>query len=530
MEIISELMAHKGFDAVWGLFNDTIISKIKSSAEQQKINEKLEAYLSRKLKGNWFCTRKEEIDFEGLANYIRGDLLADVEVRLFGKKQERDLARKKILEKSATYANAKTKLSKSRAQHMANDVMDMLKDFWRSQVPKDLRMMSGEIVDDINENIASQTQQLSNQISNSQQEIMQKIDNMAIMDLDRNVLLLNGGNVCAVEKNLNSFLNTISSEHNIPGYFRYTIQHIKDSVRLVSVPINPDAYKFYPPKIKGSASFEISGVSKERWMTNIFEYANRHQLNIIMTVLQAEKYLGEIKDPSQAEAETMIGEKYIIPPQPFPPAFACCIIGDDNIIVNYLLLRTIDISDEGIYTITNDEQKGRRFSLTLKHNPQNGEINFIFSANGFGNLGRFEILKILRDLCICDKVEIKLLDQDKNLICGHLKATDQIDNRSIDKAISFYAQVLNVEKYFSRKIKIPSTVTETQIEDLEYISELICGGICESSWDTLSCNFIIDKVIKETFLNYWDNEYEIQFVTTVTVNLWENTFLMPRKK
>lgn len=49
MGILSELALPKGFDAVWGLCTDTITSKIKSAAEQQKINEKLEAYLSRKL-------------------------------------------------------------------------------------------------------------------------------------------------------------------------------------------------------------------------------------------------------------------------------------------------------------------------------------------------------------------------------------------------------------------------------------------------------------------------------------------------
>ena len=46
------------------------------AAEQQQINEKLEAYLSRKLKDNWFCTPEEEIDFEGLANYIRENLVS----------------------------------------------------------------------------------------------------------------------------------------------------------------------------------------------------------------------------------------------------------------------------------------------------------------------------------------------------------------------------------------------------------------------------------------------------------------------
>lgn len=92
MELLSELMLPKGFDAVWGLCTDTITSKIKSAAEQRKINEKLEAYLSRKLKENWFCTREEEIDFEGLATYIRENLVGDIEICLCGQTEERKLA------------------------------------------------------------------------------------------------------------------------------------------------------------------------------------------------------------------------------------------------------------------------------------------------------------------------------------------------------------------------------------------------------------------------------------------------------
>ena len=132
----SEMALPKSFDVVCGLCTDTIISKIKSFAEQQKINEKLENYLSRKLKDNWFCTREEEIDFEGLANYIRGDLLADVEIRLIGKKEERELARKRILEKAAIFASANTTLSRQRAQKMVSEVVEMLNNLWHTKVPK----------------------------------------------------------------------------------------------------------------------------------------------------------------------------------------------------------------------------------------------------------------------------------------------------------------------------------------------------------------------------------------------------------
>lgn len=48
-------------------------------------------------KYNINCPLEEEIDFEGLAGYICGDLMDDVKLRLFGTKKERGAARQTIL-------------------------------------------------------------------------------------------------------------------------------------------------------------------------------------------------------------------------------------------------------------------------------------------------------------------------------------------------------------------------------------------------------------------------------------------------
>lgn len=530
MGFLSEQVVPKGFDAILGLFTDTIISRIKSAAEQRKIKEKLEIYLSKKLKDNWFCTREEEIDFEGLANYIRGDLLADVEIRLFGEKQERELARKRILEKAAIYASANTKLSTARAQHMANDVVEMLKNFWRAQVPKELRMMSGEIVDTINNNTNEQLQKVDDKLNDLTNEVKNISATREEMSFHQNAKLLKNGKISEVEDNLNITLNGLAGQHALPGFFKYHAKTIGDRYRLVSVPIHPDACKLYPPKIKGIADFKIDGVDKKLWEHNIFDYANRHQLEISMTVRDAEKYLGKIKDPSQVEAELMKGKDYIISPKPFPPAFPCSIIGDGKTIVNYLLLRTTDISDDGVYTVTNDEQIGRQFKFTLKFNIKNKKTDFNFSAKGFGNLGRLEILKVMKDLRQCNDIQIYLLEKNEAFIRGNFNAWQYPEICSIEDDISFYERVLDVEKYFNIKFDVPDSVSADEFECLEYVSELIRGGTCEAEWSTFSCDFNIEEKIKETFLDPSNKEYKIQFDTTVELNLWGNKLLIPIRR
>lgn len=530
MELLSELMLPKGFDAVWGLCTDTITSKIKSAAEQRKINEKLEAYLSRKLKENWFCTREEEIDFEGLATYIRENLVGDIEICLCGQTEERKLARENILEKAVIYARANTTLSRQRAQKMVSDVLEMLKVFWRTQVPKELRMMSGEIVDDINHNTDVQVQKISDKLNHSTDEIKNEISQSTTMSLDKNAQMLHSGQISKVEDNLNVTLNGLAGQHSIPDFFKYQAQYIGDKYRLISIPIRPDACKIYPPKIKGIADFKIDGVDKSLWKHNIFDYANRHQLEITMTVRDAEKYLGAIKDPSQVEAEMMKGKDYIISPKPFPPAFPCSIVGDDNTIINYLLLRTIDISDDGIYTITNDEQKCRQFKFELKFNSKNKKTDFNFSAEGFGNQGRLEILKVIKALRQCTDIKIYLLEKNEELLRGYFKAWEYTGFGSIEDEIAFYEQVLAIEKHFHKQLKIPATISATEIESLEYVSELIRGGVCVAEWNTLTCSFNIEEEIKEAFLNPSNKEYEIQFSTTIEADLFGNKLLVPVRR
>lgn len=522
--------ASKIYDTVWGLASDAILAQIKDATEQKKMKEKLEKYLSKELDKNLHVSREEEIDFEGLANYIRGNLLEDIEICLFGQTEERRYARENILEKAVAYASANTKLSRKRAQNMVSDVVEILKRFRYSRVSKDLRGLSGEIIDDVNDNTNEQVQKIHDKINNLTDEMKNIITTNATMSIDRNAELLKNGKISEVENNFNMSLNGLARQHILPDFFKYELKNINNTYRLVSVPIHPDACKLYPPKIKGFSDFKIEGVDKNLWKYDIIDYAYRHQLKITMTVQNAEKYLGEVKDQSQVEAQIMEGQNYTIYPKPFPPAFPCSIIGNDKTIVDYLLLRTKEISDDGIYTITNDEQNERQFKFTLNINTKNKTVDFNFSAVGFGNRGQLEILKIKKGLTPCTEFKIHLLGQNTDLLCGNFGASNCSRIRSIEEDISIFERVLNVEEYFKTELDVPSQVSAQEIEYLKYISELICGGTCEFDWNQLVCNLDIDEEIKKTFLSSPGKEYTIQRDGTIGIDLWGSKFKLPIRR
>lgn len=98
-------------EKVIGVIADIGIDVAKEHFENKRLEakakEKLSEYLTRQEKYNFDCSLEEEIDFEGLAEYIHNDLIDDVKIRLFGRKQERRIAREAIADKAACYVKLK---------------------------------------------------------------------------------------------------------------------------------------------------------------------------------------------------------------------------------------------------------------------------------------------------------------------------------------------------------------------------------------------------------------------------------------
>ena len=117
--------------------------------DEKKVRAALSDYLERQKKYNFNCSKDEEIDFEGLAKYIRDELLDDVTKRLFGETTERASARQAIAEKSVRYAQAKTKLSQERAKQLAFDAVDILHNLFRRKIPKELLFVAAEIENNV---------------------------------------------------------------------------------------------------------------------------------------------------------------------------------------------------------------------------------------------------------------------------------------------------------------------------------------------------------------------------------------------
>lgn len=161
---------------------DAIKNELMTANEQKAIKERIKEFIMRQKEINVNCTLEEELNFEGLANYLRSDLLEDVQVLLFGSSTERIVAQKAVMSKATTYAQAKTKLSCARAQKMTETAINILRSFYRSQMSRTSRFASTEVIDSVNEateqQLIKQTAKLAELIEKSIERCVNNFTNM----------------------------------------------------------------------------------------------------------------------------------------------------------------------------------------------------------------------------------------------------------------------------------------------------------------------------------------------------------------
>ena len=230
-----------GYFAELGL--DVIKDKIESEANQKKVRDRITAFIEEKRKENFYCTVEEEIDFGGLADYLRTDLLEDVKLKFFGTRKERQVAYEHIMKMTAHYAQSKTRLSRQRAQRIVTQALELLTDYYRSKTNKELRFLTGEVEDTLEEKHQESMKalhQLSTDIAES-----------ALLSVDNNLHLAKSGRIDLVQENLSTFMDALNSTHLLKPYYGY---ELGEGNTLRSVPLMPQSAELFPPRIDISAT------------------------------------------------------------------------------------------------------------------------------------------------------------------------------------------------------------------------------------------------------------------------------------
>lgn len=505
-------------------------NKVLDIKNQHDIHDRLDAFIDKKLDENYNCSMEEEIDFGGLVEYISKDFLNDIEQRLFGNVTERRFAHKSIINKAVDYSKGRTHLSEKRTKKLISDAMDILHHFYRKRVNKDLLLVAAEIEDSISKDMSEQHEQQTDAILKRLGDIEESSLKMRdLVSIDKGLELVNIGQVSAIEEKLTQFTNAMSSGHVLFPHYGFEVNTVDGKTQYKSVPLSKDATKDFPPSVKCKGTVKLGDGYLNELTTSIFDYANRHQLPIIIDIKKAEKYLGNVLDPVQHDAEKLIGEEITIPPKPFPPAFPCSISFDDVVIFDYILFRTKEILDDNTVIISNHEQQNCPYKITMNMHPENKTIDFSFQkSDSANNKESLKYALVMNKAILGTKLTIKLLESSEVFIEGlfnNFNYNGGFD--SVEEEIDFLTRVVAIEKYFNKTLHIPQYIYQSDWEAISYISDLLKGKTCNGKWKRHIFTFDVSDELKKAITNTADKDFSVSYVGTANVPLWDEIYEIP---
>lgn len=503
---IIESIANIGIEAVK--------RNIGNSINEAKVKARLKEYVERNQKANWNVTLDEEVDFEGLAGYICSEMMDDVKLRFWGDRDEREAARKRIADKAVTYASAKTKLSDQRARKLVFGAIDILAKFFRDRANKDLRFFATEIEETVIEENEKTKEFIADKIDKLNQI------NSDSLSVDRAIKQIGEDQTEEVGKDIKTYLNAISAKHVLfPDYgFRMTPEN-----EMISFPLTEEAKSKYPVNFQISASNVKLGDKPVQEVNNmILEQAYRHQIPITIDIQNACKLLGNVKDPIQREANKMKGMHAILTPPEFPPAFPCCVIADNEIIVPYLLLRTKEILDDGSVVLTNKEQENYNYDITILLDFSKHTTELTISIRNPSNHDYLKSLLCQRRLLTGKCITLHALSINFDLINGCLGCAE---TKEIDTRIDLFQRIVEIEEYFSQSIATPKSISVEEQRKIFYLSELIKDGFC-SSEDEFFMEFELTEHLRRLISEAKETDCQVIGEYTGELSIFEHTILV----
>ncbi|MBP3479473.1 MAG: hypothetical protein J6K03_08340 [Oscillospiraceae bacterium] len=344
----------------------------------------------------------------------------------------------------------------------------------------------------------------------------------------RKQMLVDEGKLDVVEKNLSAFFAALSSEHDLIPYYGFAME---GQTRLKSIPLRPDAVELYPPHLEVTATaFKMGGTPIQRIDSNTFYRAYRSQSPIEFDVVTAKKYLGDILDPIQNEAEGLSGSHMVMNPPAFPVAFPCSVIVDGETIIDYLLLRTKRIEDDGTVIVTNDEQKNFNFKVTLMVNAETTSLNLMVTPVNPSNTESLHYRLFLKKAVSAKNIALKSLRHNAIIISSKANLLPH-DWEKLDTEIEFLQRVVAIENYFQIALVIPEEITLNDHRIIDRLYSMIIAGEYCGTCSRFTMSFELSPDLRNSISDLGDRACGFAYNMDAEVNLFNQKlrFRMIRK-
>lgn len=520
----------KVIDYVVSLGLEAVKDKIQSKHESKQVRDRLKDFILKQKKINWNCTSKEEIDFGGLIVYIQTNFLEDIQMRLFGNRKERGIARNTIISRAISYSQAHTTLSRERAIWITKTAIDILHDFYKGKINRELKFIAAQVEDTVTEVTAEQTEDITQVVKSTGEHIVRtlndKLNNMESMSIENNMQRMKKEDIGQVEDTVSYFFDALGSTHIL--FPNYTYEYKSEKRQFYSKPLTSEALEKYPPRIVCTGTIQMGDKYLNKFDDNTIDYANRHQLPITLNVITAKKLLGDINDPIQHEAENLIGESLTIPPKPFPPAFPCSISLNGDVIFDYILLSTEEILDDGTVVLSNQKQKNCPFRIKMSANMKLGEMKYLFNTVEPTNEELLQFLRFLMRASLGEIISIKVLSIGEELATGKVGNVEyKSDFDRMESEVEFLEKIVTIEHYYKDIISIPEEIELDDFQTISYLSSLIDGKEFTGSWSKLEFSMTLTEELKQWIAEMDDTKFALSYVSDITVSLYGKSYELP---
>lgn len=297
---------------------------------------------------------------------------------------------------------------------------------------------------------------------------------------------------------------------------------------LISIPLTDNATILYPPRFNVTASsVRLGDTVIKKIDDDILSKSYRHQLPISMDVVTAKKYLGDILDPSQKEADRITGAHVIMTPPPFPPAFPCSISIDNTVFFDYVLLRTKEILDDGTVIITNEEQKSYPFEISMSYHHQSKQFSLSIHLHSPSNVELLNYYRFISSMARGGELQIKALSMNEFLVKGPANTADN-DDYSFE--IHFLEMIVKIEKAFDCSFDLPKAISQNDYNIVEHLYMLLETGKYEGSWTNMDFEFKVTSLTKQRVSELTDASYTLWYLCPATVDLFGTELRFPIRR
>lgn len=202
-------------------------------------------YIARQQKYNEICTLAEEIDFQGLVEYIDQNLLDAVNNRLFApNRKNRGQARSSIITAAITYSKAETNQAKQRVTKCISTCLDIIREFYVSGISKKDYFLASEVVDAVREDTQEKVEESTQAILSRLNSMEKFLANGSLFSIDKATQLAETGDLSTIESGVTRVLDHISLTHPLYPHFGYTYVGEK----LKSRALTQNAKELFPPR------------------------------------------------------------------------------------------------------------------------------------------------------------------------------------------------------------------------------------------------------------------------------------------